>query len=70
MPKTSSGDASVVERWRMDENELSLLDDLLLLESGLTDWEMDFIQDLDAKRERALTAAQHGKLEQIAEDRL
>ena len=43
------------------------LEDLLALESGLTDWEVEFIESLDARLRDGpdLTARQIGKLHKI-----
>lgn len=45
----------------------TLLDDLLEIESGLTGWEVSFIENLDADwRDRELTEKQHATLNEIA----
>lgn len=42
-----------------------VLDDLLNVESGLTAWEMDFIEDMDGKRGRQWTEKQIDCLDRI-----
>lgn len=52
----------------MTHDEQKLVDDLLLIESGLTGWEMDFLDNLDnGFRERALSERQRDRLNDIAE---
>lgn len=51
----------------MEENERTLLDDLIDAEDKLTAWEMDFVELLDGRRDRDLTVGQLDKLNQIAE---
>jgi hypothetical protein len=50
-----------------EQDELDMLDELLDLESGLTAWEMDFLESLDRQRERKWSDPQRDKLSQIAE---
>lgn len=50
----------------MTTNENKLIDDLLLIESGLTWWEVDFIEILDQQRSYKLTPRQSDKLHAIA----
>lgn len=51
----------------MTEHEQSLLDDLLALDSGLTAWEVEFIDNLDKNwRGRDLTEKQEQVLHRIA----
>ena len=45
--------------------EINMLNELLEVESGLTGWEMDFIEDLDRQRSRTLSERQREKLDQI-----
>lgn len=54
----------------MTRNELLLLNDLLDLEDGLTEWEVEFLEDLAKDEDRTLTPRQKAKLEQIGEERL
>lgn len=49
----------------MSDEQEARLDDLLDAESGLTGWELDFVDDLDRLRDRALTTAQADKLAQV-----
>ena len=51
----------------MTPDEENLLDDLPSQDSGLTAWEMDFIESLDARRKRPLTPKQRNRLNEIAE---
>ncbi len=52
----------------MTADEQSLLDDLLAVESGLSGWEMDFIESLDRQcRELTLSPARKQKMDEIAE---
>lgn len=51
----------------MTIREEAQLDDLLECESGLSSWEMDFIEDADNKRELTLTYRQSDKPSQIWE---
>lgn len=44
-----------------------LLDDLLDLESGLTEWELGFIESLDKWRGRDLSEKQEATLQRIAD---
>lgn len=46
------------------------MDDLLLVESGLTGAAMDFIESLDLKREISLSDKQSNWLEDLAEKHL
>lgn len=59
----------------MTEDEDRLLNDLLDLDGGLTDWEVNFIEDIARTRHRLgsalqLTDNQSSKLEQIGQERL
>ena len=47
----------------MTRDELNMLDELLETDSGLTAWEMDFVESLDAHRQRALSEKQIEALE-------
>ena len=52
---------------RTDEAR-ELVDELMDVESGLTAWEMDFVEDLDSRladRKFRITERQFGKLRQI-----
>lgn len=49
----------------MDDRHQKMLDELQEAESGLTTWEMDFIDSLDKLRGGTLTEKQADKLEQI-----
>lgn len=51
----------------MNPNQIAMLDELLERESGLSAWELDFICDLDKRRDRPLTERQADKLLQIWE---
>ena len=52
----------------MTDDQESLLDDILALESGLTAWEIDFAENLDAScRTRDLSEKQSDVLNRIAE---
>jgi hypothetical protein len=51
----------------VSEDEQQLLDDLLAVESGLTAWEMDFIESLDRQRARALSPKQREVMGRIAD---
>lgn len=51
----------------MNDDEKVFLDDLLEAESGLTPWEIDFIESLDKQRERSLTSKQAACLATIVE---
>lgn len=51
----------------MTKDQESTLNDLLAAESGLTGWEMDFIDSLDLLRDRNLTEKQAEKLAAIAQ---
>jgi len=51
----------------MNPDEEQLLDDLLAVESGLTAWEMDFIESLDKQRTRALSDKQRDVVNRIAD---
>jgi len=42
-----------------------MLDDLLEVESGLSKWELDFIESLDDRRGDDLTDRQQDKLEEL-----
>lgn len=46
-------------------NNDNLLDDLLDTESGLTGWEMDFIEPLDKQRDQTWTEKQTDKVSAI-----
>jgi len=46
-------------------NALTLLDELLAAESGLTAWEMDFIESLDRQRGRTFSDKQRDILDRI-----
>ena len=46
-------------------NALTLLDELLATESGLTAWEMDFIESLDRQRGRTFSDKQRDILDGI-----
>ena len=48
-------------------NALTLLDELLAAESGLTAWEMDFIESLDRQRGRVFSDKQVARLGEIGE---
>ncbi len=50
----------------MTADEELLLDELLEVESGLSTWEMDFLDDMNAMRGRELTDKQAAKLHEIA----
>ena len=50
----------------MTKTEEALLDDLLAVESGLSAWEIDFIDNLDGLRDRVLTPKQVDKMHDIA----
>jgi len=55
----------------MNTIEHNQLDDLLDVESGLTDWELKFIEDLDSRwRDRELSDKQAATLEKIYERRV
>jgi len=47
-----------------------MLEDLLDLEEGLTDWEVCFVEDVSRRPPSEWTARQRQKIEQIAERRL
>lgn len=51
------------------ENKRSrqVLDDLLECDEGMNGWELDFIEDMDEKRELNWSPAQIEKLDQIYE---
>lgn len=52
----------------MTHDEQCLIDDILATDSGLTGWEMDFVEELDRScRECSLSEKQRDKLNQIAE---
>lgn len=52
----------------MTHDEQKLVDDLLMIESGLTAWEMEFTENLDnGFRERSLSDKQRDRLNVIAE---
>ena len=52
----------------MTGDEQSLLDDLLAVDSGLTGWEMDFVESLDRQcRDMTLSPARKQKMDEIAE---
>lgn len=51
----------------MTDDEEFLLDDLLSLESGLSSWEMDFIEALNSVRDGMITESQYEKLLEIWE---
>lgn len=51
----------------MSDDEENMLDELLDCESGLTEWEVEFIDSLDCKRQRPLTQKQSDKLLDIWE---
>ena len=56
---------------RLSDEALDMLDELLDLESGLTDWELKFIEDLSKKREyNRFTLRQVQMIEQIWQKRL
>lgn len=51
----------------MDPNEEALLDDLLQVGEGLTEWEVEFLDNLDKRwRGRELTEKQQAVLHRIA----
>lgn len=50
----------------MTEHEAYMLNALLELEDGLTDWEVEFIESL-SNQNRPLSQKQHDKLESIYE---
>lgn len=50
----------------MTEDEAELLTDLLDLDSGFTEWEIDFLESLDRIRGRVLTDKQAVMLHDIA----
>lgn len=49
---------------------LDKLDEILSLDHGLSQWEMDFIEDLDKKRDRGFTPLQRGKINQIHDEKV
>ncbi len=56
----------------MSEDQLMLLEQLLELDEGLTDWEVKFVDSIDKQRRagRALSPGQAATLERIGEERL
>jgi len=50
----------------LTEDEAELLTDLLDLDSGFTEWEIDFLESLDRIRGRVLTDKQAVMLHDIA----
>ena len=54
----------------MDARQMEILDELLDCESGLDDWQLKFIGDLDKKRGRVLSSKQSAKLEEIYEEKV
>lgn len=48
------------------EEALDTLDDLLKLDSGMSAWELDFVESLDSQRGRDFTEKQIAVLERIA----
>jgi hypothetical protein len=55
----------------MTADEVIMVDDLLELESGLSEWEMEFVESLSRlDHDIPLSPRQKVKLEQIVEERL
>lgn len=54
----------------MDQEHATMLDELLELEDGLSDWEVEFIDRLSHQRDRSLTDGQASKLQQIWDERI
>ncbi len=50
----------------MNDEELTMLDECLNTDEGLSPWEMDFVEDLDKRRQIELSQKQHDKLHDIA----
>ena len=53
----------------MNKDQLSILDDLLNLEDGLSDWEIGFLDSINDRRDSDLTPKQLDKLLDIARKR-
>ena len=52
----------------MDDIEQAMLDDALKAESGLSGWEIDFLENLnEVFRKRELSVKQHDKLQEIVD---
>ena len=51
----------------MDSEQRGMIDELLEVESGLTNWEVDFLESID--RRDFLTPAQDRKLRQIWDEK-
>jgi hypothetical protein len=51
----------------MTDDEQEMLDECLDAEQGLSGWELDFIEDMDKKRNITLSDKQHAKLREIVE---
>ena len=49
---------------------LDKLDEILNLDHGLSKWEVDFIENLDKKRERGFTPSQRKKIDQIHDEKV
>lgn len=49
----------------MTDDQRIMLDELLEVDDGLSDWEVEFVEDLDRHADRELTDKQESKLEQI-----